>query len=77
MKGAGGREITHLTDPDTNEVTHCISKMHDWIMKAWMPPFRMYEFQPEPTWEAFKMEYPNELSNWKEECPEQIHEKGI
>ena len=39
-------QIAHLTDADTNEVTHCVSKMHEWTMKAWMPLFRMYEFQP-------------------------------
>ena len=29
LRTAGGGETTHLTDADTNEVTHCISKMHD------------------------------------------------
>ena len=77
MRTQGKGETTHLTDADTNEVTPCILKMHGWIMKAWMPLFRMYEFQPEPAWEALKMEYENELRNWKEECPEQIHEKGF
>ena len=66
---AGSGEITNLTDTDTNEVTHCISKMHDWIMKAWMPLFRMYEDHPEPTWEAFRTEYENELRDWRKECP--------
>ena len=35
-------------------------------MKAWMPLFRMYELQPETTWEAFRMEYEDELGNLKE-----------
>ena len=47
--------------------------MHDWIMKAWMPLFKMYEFQPEPPWEAFRMEYQNDFNGWHEECPKQIH----
>ena len=62
----GNIETTHLTDTDTSEVTHCIPKVYDWIMKAWMPLFRMYEFQQDPTWEAFLMEYENELRNEKE-----------
>ena len=63
LRAAGSGETTHLTDTDTNEVTHCISKMHHWIMKAWVPLFRMYENHPEPTWEAFRMEYENELKD--------------
>ena len=46
-------------------------------MKAWTLLFRMYEFQPEPAWEAFKREYENELNGWHEECPQEIHEKGL
>ena len=70
-------EATHRTDANTNEVTHCVTKMHDWIMKAWMPLFRMYEFQAEPAWEAFRAEYENEFRRWIEACPQQIHEKGL
>ena len=51
--------------------------MHRWIMDAWMPLFRMYEDQPEPTWEAFKIQYENDLKDWRWECPEQIHKRGL
>ena len=77
LRAAGSWETTHLTDTNTHKVTHCIVKMRDWIMKAWMPLFRMYEDHHEPTWEAFRMERENELEDWREDCPEQIHEKGL
>ena len=69
LRNQGNGETTHLTDADTNEVIHCVSKMHEWIMKAWMPLFRMYEVNPEPTWLAFRTEYENELREWFAECP--------
>ena len=71
------REKPHLTDTVTNEVTHCIPKMHVWIMKAWMPLFRMYHVDPEPTWEAFRQEYTKELQGWWAECPDKIGKKGM
>ena len=70
LRAARSWETSHLTDTDTNEVTHCISKMHYWIVEAWMPLFRMYENHPEPTCEAFRTEYENEFKYWKEEFPE-------
>ena len=76
MRNQGNGETTHFTDVVTNEVTHCVSKMHEWIMKAWMPLFRMYEFQPEPSWSAFRTEYENELREWFAECPKKYSKKG-
>ena len=76
LRSQGNGETTHLTDADTNEVIHCVSKMHEWIMKAWMPLFKMYEDKPEPTWSAFKTEYENELRGWVAECPSRNTRKG-
>ena len=77
LRSQGSCETTHLTDTDTNEVTHCVTKINEWIMKAWVPLFTMYELQPEPTWEAFRAEYENELRGWSAECHHEIHEKGF
>ena len=77
FRSVGSGETTHFTDATTNEVNHCVAKMHEWIMNSWMLLFRMYEFQPEPVWEAFRAEYENEFRGWTEECPQQIHETMI
>ena len=55
LRLAGSEGTTHLTDANTNEVMHCVTKIHDWIMKAWVPLFRMYKFQPEAAWEVFRL----------------------
>ena len=42
-----------------------------------MPLLRTYEDRPEPTCEAFREEYENELLECREECPEQMNAEGV
>ena len=45
-------------------------------MKAWVPLFKMYDAEPEPTWEALRR-VPKGLQRWWAERPDKIDEKGL
>ena len=48
LRAARSGQTTHLTDATTNAIKLCVSKMHEWIMDAWMHLFRMYAVNPQP-----------------------------
>ena len=62
IRGERFSAIDILRDPqDSTKIAHELPEMHQLLRDAWQPLFQLTRSMAEPTWEAFREEYAQEL----------------